>query len=239
MAGKYLFRFGNIACWRRTRAICRPNCSTLMNNRRTSLSTFENGPFLFCALPAFSALFRRMNGICKTALATLILIGAPAFAGFAGTNSAASGLPAKKMESRQIMRPGYDRFTGMVNAVIIDEGPLVHSAQILPWGRQGEIIGKGDASRQAEQVLENLLLALNAAHVLEGGVVKINFYITRPDTVARMKEAMAHQPNNFNRVAASFVTGNLTDPDALVAADAVAVASFDTDNHAVNRVRAP
>lgn len=180
-----------------------------------------------------------MNRIRQPALGALVLISSFAFSVFGATNSAPTGLSAGKIQPRQLMRSGYNRFTRTVDAVSIDEGPLVHTAQILPWGRQGEIVGIGDASRQAAQVLDNLLLALNAEGELPDSVVKLNVYIAQPDVLPKVQEAIARRSDQFERVATSFVTGKLTEPDALVAMDAVGVAGFDTENHAVNRIRAP
>lgn len=179
-----------------------------------------------------------MNCIRKAALAALIFLGPSTFGGFAGTNSASTGSPAGKIQPRQIMRSGYNRFTRMVDAVIIDEGPLVHTAQILPWGNQGEIVGIGDASIQAARVVDNLMRALKAGGAISGGIIKVNIYVAQAEVIPKVREAMARGTDEFDRVALSFVTGRLTEPGALVAMDAVAVAELDTENHAVNRTRA-
>ena len=137
------------------------------------------------------------------------------------------------------MRSGYNQITRMVDAVIIDEGPLVHTGQILPWGNQGEIVGTGDASVQAARVVANLLEALKAGGASSGGIIKVNVYAAQADVIPKVREAMGQGTDEFGRVALSFVTGKLTEPNALVAMDAVAVAEFDTENRAVNRTRTP
>ncbi len=170
-------------------------------------------------------------------LAGLMLIGGWSISSFAATNSIVVTAPGKKAQSRLLMRSIYNPVTHAVGAVTVDEGPLVHTAQILPWGAGGDIVGKDDAARQADQVLQNVVLAVRAAGGLESGIVKVNICVARADILPLVREAMMHRGAQFGQCAMSFVTGGLTHPDALVAIDAVAVS--DTTDTSVTRARLP
>ncbi len=159
------------------------------------------------------------------ALATPRLTGAPANPSPAGA------------QPRPMMRSGYNRVTKLPDAAIVDDGPLVHTTQVLPWGNDGRIVGKGDIAVQVRQVIDNLQLAMGAAGALPGGIIKINIYLAQQTLAPEVRAVLARQLSQANQVAITFVTGNLPDPDTLVAMDAVAIASHDTENHSVKRVR--
>ncbi|MGZ5568832.1 MAG: hypothetical protein ACXWKG_17620, partial [Limisphaerales bacterium] len=57
-------------------------------------------------------------------------------------------------ETRSI---GKDPISGLAQAVVVENGPLIHTAQFLPVDRKGELVARGDASKQTARVLENIL----------------------------------------------------------------------------------
>ena len=57
-------------------------------------------------------------------------------------------------------------------------GRLVAIAGQVAMDRDGNVVGPGDAAAQAEQVFENLRLALDAAGATFNQVVKFTFYLT-------------------------------------------------------------
>src|ERR1043165_4515412 len=67
--------------------------------------------------------------------------------------------------------------TGASTAVIVDAVPLAHTAQVLPLNQKGELIAKGDAAKQTDQVLANLGLALSAANSELAKTIKLNVYL--------------------------------------------------------------
>lgn len=168
----------------------------------------------------------------NAALLFLLLGAAP------GLPGAPANSPSPRAQPRMLAHSGFNQTTKMVDAVIIDDGPLVHTAQILPWGSDGKIVGQGDISRQTQQVFDNLTLATGLAGSLPGGFVKINIYVAQSALLPEVRATLSSRVPLINQVALSFVTGNLPDPDALVAMDAVAVPSHDPENHSVQRVRA-
>ncbi|EEF61914.1 RidA family protein [Pedosphaera parvula] len=108
-------------------------------------------------------------------------------------------------------------------AVIVDDVPLAHTAQFLPFSEKGEIVGKGNVAQQTKQSIENLKRALVLAGTDWTHVVKINVYVSRDENVESVAKVLAQTFSGKAKPSVTFVTGNLTTPDALVAMDAVAV----------------
>ncbi len=120
-----------------------------------------------------------------------------------------------------------DAKTGASAAVEVGNGPLLHTAQLLPLDGRGRLVGKGDAAAQVEQLLGNLAAVLEEARSGFDRVVKVNAYVTRPEAAAAVKKAFARKFSGEAKPAVSFVTTALAHTDALVALDAVAVAGTD------------
>lgn len=118
-----------------------------------------------------------------------------------------------------------DDATGTAKAVVVGRTPLAHTAQLLPLDAKGELVGKGDISRQAGQVLDNLDTALKEAGSGFDRLVKINVSAARTEAVAEVEKVLARRFNGPAKPAVSFVVGQLAHPDALVAMDAVAAAA--------------
>jgi len=135
------------------------------------------------------------------------------------TNALAGDAPTKHID------PNPD--TGTAAAVVVENVPLVHTAQFLPLDAQGKIVGKGDAAAQIERVLANLSAALAESRSSLDRVVKVNVSVKGPEMVAEVHKAFGKQFPAAARPAVSFVAGALPHPDALVAFDAVATTSLD------------
>ena len=114
-----------------------------------------------------------------------------------------------------------DQKTGTSLAVIAPKGALAHTAQFLPLDQKGRLVGKDDAPKQIEQTLANLSRALRIADSSLKQVVKLNVYVTKPETIAQVEKKFSNRFRN-TLPAVSFVVGALSHPGALVAMDAVA-----------------
>src|SRR5277367_4607820 len=158
--------------------------------------------------------------------------------GVASVTNSPSGVPGNSLHMAFPTRTGINQLTHLIDAVVVDNGPMVHTAQILAWGPRGEIVGTNDAARQTVQVLDNIEVALYAGGGLRDNIVKLNVCLAKPELLPVVRESMARKSRRFQQVAMSFHVGNLAERDALVAMDAVAVAAADTENHEVRRVRA-
>jgi enamine deaminase RidA (YjgF/YER057c/UK114 family) len=129
-----------------------------------------------------------------------------------------------------------NRSTGSSLAVVVDPTALAHTAQLLPLDAKGELVGKGDAPRQIEQVLDNLALVLKEVRSGLDQVVKVNVYVAQTEVVDKIHQAFAKRFTGQVQPAVSFVVGQLADPEALVALDAVAVVANAADRKTVQRV---
>lgn len=89
----------------------------------------------------------------------------------------------------------------------------------------GTIIGKGDIKAQTEQVLKNLLTALEAAGAKPEHVIKWNLYVVQGQSIQAGFEAFqqvwGRRPNP-PAITMAFVAG-LANPDFLIEMDAIAV----------------
>lgn len=129
-----------------------------------------------------------------------------------------------------------DAATGSSLAVVVDDVPLAYTAQVLPLDAAGKLIGEGDATQQAEQVLANLDQVLRRAQSGLGNVVKLNVYRARDEAMPDVQKALTKSFSGPVKPAVAFVTGDLPVPRALVSMDAVAVSSVKTNG--VKRIHA-
>ncbi len=127
-----------------------------------------------------------------------------------------------------------DGDAGTSAAVVVGRAALAHTAQLLPLDQRGELVGRGDAARQAEAVLDNLAEALSGAKTGLDRVVKVNVYVAGAGVVNPVRAAFARRFGGAGP-AASFVVSKLPHRDALVAMDAVAVSG--TEVGQVRRLR--
>lgn len=124
-----------------------------------------------------------------------------------------------------------DAKTGTSLAVVVGDAPLVHTSQLLPLDRKGQLVGKDRPAEQIAKVLDNLSLALKMANSDFGNLVKINVYATRTAIVDEAKKALAERLRDKAKPAISFVVGALSHPDAVIAMDAVAVSPREDLRH--------
>ena len=92
----------------------------------------------------------------------------------------------------------------------------------------GTIIGKGDIKLQTEQVLKNLLAALQAVDAGLEHIIKWNLYVVEGQSIQAGFEAFqqvwGRRPNP-PAITMAFVSG-LANPDFLVEMDAIAVVPY-------------
>ncbi|MCI0457130.1 MAG: DUF1080 domain-containing protein [Gemmataceae bacterium] len=126
-------------------------------------------------------------------------------------------------EGPQYLDP--DAATGSAKAVVVDPGPLVHTAQLLPVDGKGAVVGKGQPARQVERVLDDLASLLKETGSRLDRTVKLNFCVAGPEVAAEVHKALARRFPGRAKPAVSLVAGALPHPEALVAVDAVAIAA--------------
>lgn len=87
-----------------------------------------------------------------------------------------------------------------------------------------ELIGKGDIQLQTKQVMENILIALNACDASLDNVVKLNINIVQDqDILAAFKISQSYMQTVIAPPAISvLVVSGLANPDFLIEIDAIA-----------------
>lgn len=114
--------------------------------------------------------------------------------------------------------------TGTSVATVVEDIPLAHTDQFYAFGQNGDVVGVGDLEAQVRQVLHNIQTALRLVGSDLRDLAKLNVYLAESisaDQVTRLLPAVLPAGSH---PAVSFVCLELPYPDALVAADAVAVA---------------
>jgi enamine deaminase RidA (YjgF/YER057c/UK114 family) len=92
--------------------------------------------------------------------------------------------------------------------------------------QEGNLVGKGDLGAQAEQVFENLALALESAGARPEDVVKLNTYVVnmKPEDGRTVGLARRKRFSQENLPASTMVgVQSLVLPDLLLEAEAIAV----------------
>ncbi len=107
---------------------------------------------------------------------------------------------------------------------IIAEGKrLLFIAGQTAVDADGNIVGKGDAAVQAEQVLKNMKSVLDEAGAGFGDIVKITTYITDPRFRDDLNPARLKYMGDNPPASTLVVASGLANPDFLVEIEAIAV----------------
>lgn len=117
-----------------------------------------------------------------------------------------------------------DAPAGMSQAVVVQGMPLVHTRQLLPFDKAGNLVGAGAADEQIKQSLDNLEAVLKDSGSGLDKLVRLNIYALEAATVTRVREMLAQRLTPPVRPAITSVLTPLPHRDALVAVDAVAAA---------------
>ena len=116
--------------------------------------------------------------------------------------------------------PGYSQIVD-VSAI-----RLVFIAGQTALDRDGSVVGKNDFATQAEQVFENLGIALRASGCTAANLVKLTVFLTDMDNLGRYREARNRFFASVTPPAAPAVTlvvvSKLYGPDFLIENEAIA-----------------
>ncbi len=118
-----------------------------------------------------------------------------------------------------------DPYAPFLLSQAIRAGELVFVSGQAAIGDDGEIVGKGDFDRQAEQAFRNLQRVLDAAGASLREVVKVTIFLTSMQHFAKIIElrrkwfSAPYPADTIVEVAA------LYSPDAMIEIEAIAVAS--------------
>jgi enamine deaminase RidA (YjgF/YER057c/UK114 family) len=109
--------------------------------------------------------------------------------------------------------------------VIVDQMPLVHTRQLLPFDSAGKLVGEGSADKQIEQVLTNLEAVLNDSGSSLEKLIRLNVYALSNEVANRVRELLVERLGDTVRPAMTLVLTPLPHRGVLVAVDAVAGAA--------------
>jgi enamine deaminase RidA (YjgF/YER057c/UK114 family) len=125
--------------------------------------------------------------------------------------------------------------SGMSMAITIDDVPLAHTGQMLPIDRNGDLVGRSDLEQQYGRVMDNLRQALKAGNSSMNQTVQLRFYVKHEVDTDTVRQLLAKTFSGSHKPTVSYVVSHLPHPEALVAADAVALSSNDSRAVSVHR----
>ncbi|MCK1518312.1 RidA family protein [Bradyrhizobium sp. 190] len=118
--------------------------------------------------------------------------------------------------------PGYSQI------VEVTAGRIIFIAGQTALDRGGNVVGRNDFAAQAEQVFQNLSIALKASGCSPANLVKLTVFLTDMDNLARYREARNRFFASVTPPAAPAVTlvevSKLYGPDFLIEIEAIAAA---------------
>lgn len=127
---------------------------------------------------------------------------------------------------RRINPPELGAPPGYSQIVDVSPGRLVFIAGQTALDRDGNVVGKNDFAAQAEQVFENLTVALRASGCTATNLVKLTVFLTDMDNLGRYREARNRFFASVTPPAAPAVTlvevSKLYGPDFLIEIEAIA-----------------
>ena len=138
--------------------------------------------------------------------------------------SSVARLAADDSPRREVTRFGTDIEGSQSQAVRVEGGTLAYTAQFLPVTPKGELIGN-DAESQTQAVLDHLDAALKLLESDLSRTVKLNVAVTNAEVASIVRRTLARRFPAGTQPAVSFVQSRLPHSEALVAMDAVSVAT--------------
>ena len=129
---------------------------------------------------------------------------------------------------RRINPPELGTPPGYSQVVEVSAGRLIFIAGQTALDRDGNVVGKDDFAAQAEQVFENLSVALRATGCTAANLTKLTVFLTNMDNLGRYREARNRFFASVTPPAAPAVTlvevSKLYGPDFLIEIEAIAAA---------------
>ncbi|RIX77097.1 RidA family protein [Acidovorax cavernicola] len=120
-----------------------------------------------------------------------------------------------------------DPYAPFLLSQAIQLGNLVFVSGQAAIGDDGEIVGKGDFDRQAEQAFKNLDRVLRAAGTSLGGVVKVTIFLTSMANFPKIVELRRKWFSAPYPADTIVEVSGLYSPDAMIEIEAIAVGPGD------------
>jgi enamine deaminase RidA (YjgF/YER057c/UK114 family) len=129
---------------------------------------------------------------------------------------------------RRINPPELGTPPGYSQIVEVSAGRMIFIAGQTALDRDGNVLGKNDFVAQAEQVFQNLTIALQASQCTPANLVKLTVFLTDMDNLEAYREARNRFFASVTPSAAPAVTlvevSKLYGPDFLIEIEAIAAA---------------
>lgn len=147
---------------------------------------------------------------------------------------------AHKDPTEEVQYIGADPATGTSAAVLVNENlPLVHTTQLLPLDKKGQLVGSKSVAAQTNRVLENIQRALQRSGTDVSNLIKLNVYVPNGQTIDSVKQVFTKVFPSRVKPAATFAVSSLPHSKAKVAIDAVAAAPPGSQQPTAASVHAP
>jgi len=141
-----------------------------------------------------------------------------------------SGVAAGQDAPASLQRIAPEPATGSSGAVVVGNVPLLYTEPILPTLPQ-DAVAAPDLDTQLNSVFETLQGLLKSERLGLEQVAKLNVYVVNDDLAEKVRRDLARRFRDLPLPAASYVTGRLPDPKALVAIDAIVAMNPATAGH--------
>ena len=124
------------------------------------------------------------------------------------------------MPVERIQPAGLNRPTGYTHVVRV--GNLAFVAGQTATDSSGGVVGVGDVEAQAEQVYENIKIALGSVGADFSSMVKTTTYLTRAEDIEGYRRARAKYMSTELPASTLVVVTRLAHPDYLIEIEAIA-----------------
>jgi reactive intermediate/imine deaminase len=135
--------------------------------------------------------------------------------------------PACGAESRptvnRINPPSLSKPTGYTHLVETRGGRTLYISGQVAFAPDGKIVGEGDLAAQAQQVFENLKLALAAGNATLDNVVKITVFMTDVSQLQKFRDVRNRYFTNGVPASTLVQITQLVRPELLIEIEAIAV----------------
>jgi reactive intermediate/imine deaminase len=113
------------------------------------------------------------------------------------------------------LRPYY------ANAVRVPAGDLLFISGQVAWDADGEVVGRGDPVRQAEQVFANIATILEAHGATFEDVVKVTVFVTDLSWFEQLSDVRLRLFSTLPPASTIVQVASLVDPDLVIEVEAV------------------
>lgn len=120
------------------------------------------------------------------------------------------------MGAPPVLRPYY------ANTVRVPAGDLLFISGQVAWDADGQVVGRGDPVRQAEQVFANIATLLDAHGASFEDIVKVTVFVTDLSWFDQLSDVRLRHFSQLPPASTIVQVSSLVDPDLLIEVEAIA-----------------